>query len=587
MFERTRTLFRMARGLSASRRPARSNRTLALLFEQQAGSSPDHPFLLFEEQRFTYGEGNAAVNRHVRAYEGLGVAQGDTIALMMDNRPEFLWHFLAAGKLGATVSLINTHNSGKPLVHALQICSPKLIVIGSEHAAAFDDIRGDLGLEAPVLVDVEGDAGGATFSDTVFGSLMEGASEDDPASTSQQNLDQLGAYIYTSGTTGLPKAAKMRHARMHGIAMAFGGMGWAIRRDDRIYNPLPLYHTSGLIVCTSAVIAFGATLVLARRFSARRFWEDVREHDCTGFVYIGELCRYLMNQPPRDDDADNRIRVVVGNGLRPDIWAEFQQRFGIGKVREFYGSTEGNVGSLNLDGTVGSVGRLIGRGSALVKGDDEADDFLRGPDGVMVRCRADEPGVLIGRIAGGAGSFDGYQDGEATKKKILTDVFRKGDAYFNSGDMLRTDRRRRLYFVDRMGDTFRWKGENVSTFEVQEQISSWSPVEEINVYGVQVPHADGRAGMASVVLSNEFDPAAFKHHIDEALPGYARPIFVRVQQAMDTTGTLKLKKADLRDEGFDPRVVRDPLYFRHPEEDAYVPLSEALFAQIERGELRI
>jgi acyl-CoA synthetase (AMP-forming)/AMP-acid ligase II len=327
-------------------------------------------------------------------------------------------------------------------------------------------------------------------------------------------------------------------------------------------------------------------MVLARRFSASGFWDDVRRHGATGFVYIGELCRYLVNQPLRDDDADNPIRVAVGNGLRPDIWREFRDRFGIERIAEFYGSTEGNVGTLNLDGTVGSVGRLLSGSGVLVRWDDDADDFVRGPDGFMVKCKPGEAGVLIGRITRRS-RFDGYQDESATEKKVLRNVFKPGDAWFNTGDMLRMDRRRRLFFVDRMGDTFRWKGENVSTFEVQEQISSWDPVQEVNVYGVHIHGTEGRAGMAALVLNGDFDPDAFRRHVDEALPPYARPVFVRLQSTLETTGTLKLKKTELRKEGFDPGEVSDPLFVRHPQKDSYVPLTPELHAEIVGGGLRL
>jgi acyl-CoA synthetase (AMP-forming)/AMP-acid ligase II len=359
-----------------------------------------------------------------------------------------------------------------------------------------------------------------------------------------------------------------------------------VRGDDVIYNCLPLYHTNGIGVCTGSVISYGATMALSRKFSASRFWDDIRRYEATGFIYIGELCRYLMNQPERDDDKQHRVRAMVGNGLRSDIWQPFTQRFGIERVGEFYGSTEGNIGSLNLDNTVGSVGRLL-FGGVLAKWDEQKDDFVRGPNGFLVKCKPGEPGLLLGKITNRA-RFDGYQDEQATNKKIVRDAIKKGDAWFNTGDLLRMDKQRRLFFMDRMGDTFRWKGENVSTFEVQEQVSSWPPAAEVNAYGVQIPGTEGRAGMIAMVLKHsDFDGESFRDHVDSSLPAYARPLFVRVREKMETTGTFKLKKGELTNEGFDPCRVRDPIYFRDPAKNAYVPLTPELFEQLKNGKLRL
>jgi acyl-CoA synthetase (AMP-forming)/AMP-acid ligase II len=412
-----------------------------------------------------------------------------------------------------------------------------------------------------------------------------GASPADPPETSTHTLEDLAAYIYTSGTTGLPKAALIRNVRLYGLGQLLGALGWGLRNGDVVYNCLPLYHTNGIGVCTGSVISSGATMALARRFSASRFWSDIRRYEATGFIYIGELCRYLMNQPEHADDKKHRVRAICGNGLRADIWPGFKQRFGIGRVAEFYGSTEGNFGSLNLDDTVGSVGRLM-LGGVLARWDETKEDFVRGPGGFLVKCKTGEPGVLLGRINGRA-RFDGYHDADATKKKIVRDAFKRGDAWFNTGDLLRVDEKKRLFFVDRMGDTYRWKGENVSTFEVQEQVSSWPPATEANAYGVQVPGAEGRAGMVALVMNGEFDGKSFREHVDSSLPPYARPLFVRVREQLETTGTFKLKKGDLCAEGFDPESSADPIFFRDPDKDAYVPLTPAVFEELKAGKRRL
>jgi acyl-CoA synthetase (AMP-forming)/AMP-acid ligase II len=583
MFERLQQYYRAGRALAFA--SPRSNQTIAFQFERHAaGAAADRPFLLYGDERYSYLAANAEVNRYANAYKTLGIGRGDTVALLFDNRPAFLWHFLAAGKIGAIASLINVHNVGEPLLHALRICNPKLIVAGSEHMAAFDAVRYELGGDVRCFIDVDPE-------DPIdpelpaWSELAAGASDANPPETGTHTLEDMAAYIYTSGTTGLPKAALVRNLRLYVFGQMLGALGWGVKRDDVLYNCLPLYHSNGIGVCTGAVISYGATMALARRFSASRFWDDIRRYDATGFIYIGELCRYLYNQPERADDRQHRVRAICGNGLRADIWPGFKRRFGIERIAEFYGSTEGNIGTLNLDDTAGSVGRLL-YGGVLVRWDEARNDFVRGPDGFLVKCQQNEPGILLGRITTRA-RFDGYRDQQATQKKVVRDAFKKGDAWFNTGDLLRMDEKKRLFFVDRMGDTFRWKGENVSTFEVQEQISSWPPATEANAYGVPIPGSEGKAGMVALVLNGEFDGRSFREHVDSMLPPYARPLFVRVRESLEVTGTFKLKKGNLSAEGFDPNALHDPIFFRDPAQDSYVPLTAELYEQLQKGKLRL
>lgn len=577
-----------------------SHNTPAFAFEKHAESSHgDAPFLLFEDQVFSYAEANRWVNQYAHAYKELGLRKNDVIALVMENRPEFLWHYLAAGKLGIVISLINTHNSGAPLLHSLRVCEPKAIVIGAEIWPGFANIREELAFSGSVFL-----AGEASDSEETLNSILADApdksqidiwqhhiqhqSTENPPETATHQLDDIGVNIYTSGTTGLPKAAPLRYSKLFGGDVMFGVLCLRLKRGDVTYNCLPLYHSSALAICTSSVIYEGTTLALARRFSTSRFWDDVRKFNANAFVYIGELCRYLMNAPASDDDRDNPVRAIVGNGLRPDIWEAFQERFGIEQVFEFYGATEANLSAVNLFNKVGSVGRVFGPGSALVRWDDDKQDFVRDDKGFLVKCDTNETGVLIGAITKMA-KFDGYQDAAATHSKILSDVFKPGDRYFNTGDLLRADEKKNLYFVDRLGDTYRWKGENISTFEVQEQISSWPMTEEVNVYGVKIEGTEGRAGMASIVLKQgtEFSPEQFQSHIDQHLTSYTRPLFVRVSHGLETTGTFKLKKVDLVREGFDPDKVPDPIYFRHPEHNAYIRMTHQHYQDLLEGKLRV
>ncbi|MDD9934352.1 MAG: long-chain-acyl-CoA synthetase [Myxococcales bacterium] len=585
MLHTLRQISRGVRGLAFAR-PG-SNETIALQLERHAGRQPDVPFLLFEERRYSYAEANAAVNRYAEAYRSLGVGHGDVVALVLENRPEYLFHIYGLHKLGAVASLINNQLTGDVLVHALRICEPSHAVIGSEVWSSFEEVRGELpAIAGHVHVDQD-EARPCEADAPDFGALASAMSSDNPAETAQHKLGDLAAYIYTSGTTGMPKAAIIKHLRLFRAGAVWASLGLRYRKGDVLYNCLPLYHSNAIMLATGSVITAGATMALARRFSRSRFWSDVRRYDASSFIYIGELCRYLMNSEPSDQDRDHKIRIVTGNGLRPDIWPKFQQRFGIKRVSEFYGATEGNCITINFRNVVGSVGPAL-PGMVLARWDEETQDFVRRDDGRLVKAPPGEPGILLGKIEGASKAFDGYRDAAATEGKVIRNAFGQGDAYFNTGDLLRMDRQRNLYFTDRVGDTFRWKGENVSTTEVQEQISKWPPAAEVNVYGVQVEGTDGRAGMASMVIGNGgFDPSAFRQHVEAALPSYARPLFVRLTKAIQTTGTFKMKKNDLQADGFDPNKTSDPIYVLHPEEGEYTELTEQLYQDVINGKLRL
>jgi acyl-CoA synthetase (AMP-forming)/AMP-acid ligase II len=574
-----------------------SNNTIAFQFERHASQIPSHPFLLYEERRYSYAEANALINKHAHAYMSVGVQKGDVVALMMENRPEFLWHFLGLNKIGAVASLINTNSIGDILAHALRVCAPKRVIVGSEVWDNYEMIR-SAQLDLPKdSVDIDLDpAHPVDRETTLWDERLRGFSEANPVETSRHTLSDGCALIYTSGTTGLPKPAIIKNCRVYRAGRIWSTVAFRLNESDRLYNCLPLYHSNSILLATGSVITSGTTLALARKFSANRFWDDIRKHNATSFVYIGELCRFLMNRPPDPQDRDHNIRVISGNGLRSDIWQAFQNRFGIEQISEFYASTEGNAFSINLFNRPGSVGIKLPI-LALVKWDETRQDFVRDKNGFLVKCRTDEAGVLLGRIRENrhlgrltvSTGYDGYLDREATEKKILRDVFRKGDSWFNTGDVLRCDKTKHLYFVDRLGDTFRWKGENVSTFEVQEQIAKWRPVRHVNVYGVQLPGAEGRAGMASMVLDDplEFDPKEFKSHVDLTLPSYARPLFVRLSNAVDATSTFKLKKAILQKQGFNPDTIDDDIYFRHPDNDEYVPMTKEIYHHLSNQRLRV
>ncbi len=564
--------------------------TVADRIEEKAAADPNRRFIFYDDRVVTYGELNARANRIAHALVRAGLGTGDVVALMMENRPEFIMAWTGLAKLGATAALINTNTRGRALLRALAETGAAHAIVGSECLPAY---RSALTEAEPagqlpgcfVLGDPEAPAAELAPGASVLDPILDKMPESNPEHTVRDRL-RAGAdlfYIFTSGTTGLPKAARLSHMRFLGVGdgmSAVAGYG----PDDVIACVLPLYHGAGGMVVVSCALAQGAAIVLRRRFSASRFWDDARRYRITGVQYIGEICRYLFNQPARADDRDHRIRVMMGAGLGADIWPEFQRRFGIERILEGWSSTEANTSLINLDNRVGSCGRIPFKerhNGRLARYDVETGEHPRTADGFFEECAPGEIGEFIGVIPdlpdSGAGRFEGYTSAAETEKKILRDVFRRGDRWYRSGDLLRCDEDGYFYFVDRIGDSFRWKSENVSTLEVAEALAGFAGLEVANVYGVEVPHAEGRAGMAALVFNDlrAFDGRAFYAHALARLPAYAAPMFVRLVRQADLTSTFKLRKVDLQREGYDPARIADPLFIRDDRARAYVPLTAA------------
>jgi acyl-CoA synthetase (AMP-forming)/AMP-acid ligase II len=572
---------------SARRALPNSNWTMTRLLEQRASQSPDDLAVAYLDRRYTWGEIDQYANRWAHVFKGEGIQPGDIVALIMDNRPEYLFAVHGLAKIGAAAALINTNLTGQPLAHAITVGNSRKVVAGDEHAATVEEVIAELKTlddERPVLLQVEDATQPRPGGGVPLNEAVQSAPTSKPQVAFDADSEALFCYIYTSGTTGLPKAAVISHRR----AM-IGGVGAAhvmmrLKPGDVSYVALPLYHSSAMFIGWSAVLNSGAAMALRRKFSVTHFWDDVRRFGATHSVYIGELCRYLLNGEPGPGDRDHNLRCVMGNGLRPDIWHEFQERFGIPEIREFYGATEGTAGLMNRTGKPGMVGK-IGLGMKLVTCDQETGEPIRGADGFCTPVEPGEIGLLLGPISK-ATSFDGYVEREASQKKIMTDVFKTGDRFFNTGDLLQLHEGKWLSFADRVGDTFRWKGENVSTNEVAEVCNGAPGVLETNVYGVQVPGADGRAGMAAVNTEEDFDLAAFAGFVKSALPGYQRPLFVRLLGGqMQTTGTFKHQKVRYRNEAFDPGQCEDPLYYFDGE--SYQPIDAAVFGAIVSGVTRV
>ncbi len=562
---------------------------LRLCLERAVANNPEGLAIAFEGRRITYRELDRWSNRLANYLRATGSQPGEVVAVMMENRPELLAVTAALSKLGVIAAFLNTSQQGKVLQHSIELVKPARIIAGEERLACFDALDHVL---------PEADSQRLCFSDcdtlsesgnspSGWVNLAEQANmqSDDLASPYRSLGKEPFCYFYTSGTTGLPKAAILTNGR---YMKAFGGVGLAsvqLKQSDRVLVPLPFYHGTAMVVGWGSALAGAAGLVMTRQFSASQFWELVREYDVTAFCYVGELCRYLLAQPESPYDRSHSVRIMFGNGLRPGIWQDFKRRFGIDRVLEFYGSSEGNVGFLNLlnfDATVG----LTTVPYAIVEYDLEQDKPRRFGDGFMRKVKRGEAGLLLGEITDDS-PFDGYTDAGKTEKTILRNVFKTGDAWFNTGDLMRDQGYRHAQFVDRLGDTFRWKGENVSTTEVENVLAALPGVSEAVVYGVEIPRTNGRVGMVAIRTEmSDFDPSDVLPAMRDELSSYAIPVFVRQVGEMHTTGTHKYQKTQLKKEGFDPSRIDGPLWVLLPGEARYQRLTHDIHARIHKGHYR-
>ena len=565
-------------------------RILPMVIDEIADKFGDAPALLSEHQTLSYRELAGAANRYSRWALEQGVRVGDCVCLMMPNRPEFVAIWLGISRVGGIVALLNTSLRGASLAHCVGAARPRLAIIDSTLSAEF--------------------AGALSPSDSAiacwaYGANVPGFARIEPA-LMRHGADPLEAgerpgvttsdpalYIYTSGTTGLPKAANVSHHRIMMWSHWFAGM-LDVRPSDRMYNCLPMYHSIGGVVAIGAVLVAGGSVLVRERFSASHFWCDITDHGCTLFQYIGELCRYLVNAPPHPQETQHRLRLCCGNGLRADAWEQFVERFKIPQIIEFYAATENNFSLFNCDGKPGAIGKIPSFlahrfNIALVRMDADGTEPLRDASGLCLRCRPNEPGEALGQIHAGSGAqgsrFEGYTDKAASEKKLLRDVFAKGDLWLRSGDLMRKDEKGFFFFVDRLGDTFRGKGENVATSEVSNVLLGFAGILDVAVYGVAVPGTEGKAGMATIVAGAGFDLPALHEYLTTRLPSYARPVFVRIRGVLEVTDTFKHKKRALAREGFDPRSSQDVIYFSDPERQEFVPLTVELFERIGAREL--
>jgi fatty-acyl-CoA synthase len=573
-----------------SRIEADPNRLFADIVEDWARRAPDRSCLISETETFDYRTLAERINCYARWALSAGIKAGDTVCLVMPSRPDYLAAWLGITKVGGVVALINTKLLGPSLAHCINVADADHVILAHDLAAVFETALPHL-KRAPKIWIHGGNSNRASIDAAL--EKIDGS----PLSSLERRgvtINDRALLIYTSGTTGLPKAASVSHRRILNWGGWFAGLTGA-SPEDRLYDCLPVYHSVGGIVAPCSMLTAGASVVLTDKFSAGRFWQDIVRWDCTLFQYIGELCRYLLKAPSSEFETRHRLRLACGNGLRGDVWEAFQARFAIPHILEFYAATEGNFSLYNVEGKPGAIGRippLLAHRfpAAIIRLDIDAGIPVRNQDGLCIPCARGEAGEAIGRIGiadDGGGRFEGYTDAGETEKKILRNVLVSGDAWFRTGDLMKIDEGGYFHFVDRVGDTFRWKGENVATSEVNEAILDCPGVIEASTYGVAIPGADGRAGMVGIVVDDRFDLTGFWNHVSRRLPAYACPVAIRICAALDTTETFKQKKQELVRDGFDPALVKDPLFFRDEKSGTYRPIDTACYARILDGSIRL
>ena len=566
--------------------------SLAKSFESSTDKYSDRTFMYFEDQVWSYKQTNERANAVATYLRDAGIKHSDKVVVFMENRPEYIISLLALNKLGAVGVLINTSLTGDPLIHCINSSDSIKCIFGDELKDSLEDV-----LDQIIIKDKENLL---WVKDNVENKNPEWSvdlnSKINPDNIS--NLEETNSvtakdtafYIFTSGTTGVPKAAIFPNVKIVAASVNITKGGYRMDHNDCLYNCLPLYHSTGLMLGVCATVHVGASTFIRRKFSASSFWQEAQKFNTTAFIYVGELCRYLAIQDPCPEEKNNPIQKMVGNGLRPDLWDDFRNRFKVERIVEIYGASEGNammMNILNKDKTIGMANARI----ALIEYDVAQDEIIEDENGKYIEIKDDRAGLLINEIGPNA-VFNGYTDAQASEKKILRNVFEEGDAWFNTGDLIKTVDvgfalgKTHYQFVDRIGDTFRWRSENVSTNEVGEILNGSKFINMANVYGVKVPGCEGRAGMVAFVSENKssIDWDQLSEYVNTSLPKYARPVFVRIIEEMDTTGTFKMKKNVLRDESYHIDKHADDIFVMMPNSDKYEKLTEEKYNQISSGQ---
>ncbi len=567
-------------------------RILSSVITEVASHSSSVPALLSDRESFTYGELIERSNRYAHWAIQQKMQKGEVVALLMTSRPEYFACWLGITAAGGVVALLNTNLSGSSLAHCIRVAGPQHIIVAGEYREALLSALPAGETEPTIWIHgVEDDRYPR------IDACLRGLSSERLTETEQRVVthSDVALYIYTSGTTGLPKAARVSHGRLLQWCCWFAVM-LGVHPEDRMYDCLPMYHSVGGVLAPGTALVAGGSVAVRESFSAREFWADVVRWDCSMFQYIGEFCRYLLHAPPESFDCNHRVRVACGNGMSADVWNEFKQRFRIPAILEFYASSEGGLSLFNVEGKPGSIGRVPSYlahrlAPALVRFDPETEEAYRDERGFCIPCATNEPGEALARVSNEAtpsGSrFEGYTDQRASEEKLRRNVFTPGDVWVRTGDLMRRDEQGFFYYVDRVGDTFRWKGENVATTEVAEILCGFPGVKHAVVYGVKVPCADGRVGMAALTIEGEPDLPRLREYMVASLASYARPAFLRLREGCEVTGTFKYSKSELMKQGYNPELISDVLYFDDPETQTFHLLDQSLYERIRTGNVRV
>lgn len=561
------------------------NLSFGTKIENQAFDFPDKDALFFEKNSWTWNSVNAECNRRANLFKKLDLKNGDTVSIMMENSPDYLFLTGGINKVQGINALINIHQRKQALIHAFKISSPEWIVVDGDCLPYLLEIKNELPIQKDrIFVSGAGKSINHDYRD--LNNELKSISIENPSSTLNSNLEEIALNIFTSGTTGLPKAVTLSNFKFQRVSI-FGAVSLHLDINDTIYIPLPLYHGLGLMVGWGGAVWRGASIALRKKFSASQYWKDIKNYNATCALYIGEIPRYLLNRPESEFVKDSPLKKMVGLGLKTHVWEQFSSRFNVPRIVEYFGLTEVG-GFVNVSGKPGMVGRNVFSGIFIVKVDGDTKEILRDKQGRCILCKPGETGIALVMVTSG-NDFTGYKSKEATQKKLVYDVYEEGDVYFNTGDFLKLHEDRWVSYVERSGDTFRWKGENVSTAEVESIITSFPNIQSSAVYGVEIPQSNGKAGMAAITLksSGNFDLKQFADFLDASLPGYAIPVFIRIRQNLEVTSTFKLRKVALKEENYNPTKISDPLYIWDNNSKSLKKLTQDVYKLINSGNIRL